>query len=75
MNGELNLTRKLEGGTSFNGRKGGLITEKQCNIIDFIYQELKIPFRGTNSKQAYAFINTYYEKAKSHRAKRLKNNY
>jgi hypothetical protein len=39
-------------------------TEKQKNIIDFIYRRIGVRFQGSTSREAYRFINKHYNKAK-----------
>lgn len=63
---KLKMKRDLIGSDFFEGRKGGSITDKQKVILEFIYNELNIPFTGNNSKQAYYFIGKYYNLARRH---------
>lgn len=59
------LNRKLEGGKHYDGRTNkNPITPKQLRIIKFIQEELSVKFTGSSSKQAYDFIQKYYETAR-----------
>lgn len=60
------LNKKLEGGKYYDGRTNkNPITPKQKRIIQFIHEELSVRFTGSSSKQAYDFIQKYYETART----------
>lgn len=61
----LRLDRELEGGKYYEGNTNkNPVTPKQERIIRFIKQELSVNFTGSSSKQAYAFIQKYYNIAR-----------
>lgn len=49
------------GTKEFLSRKGNVITPKQLNLIKLIEKVFDIRFLGSNSKEAYYFIQKYYK--------------
>jgi uncharacterized membrane-anchored protein len=55
---------KLEGTKKYSCSRPGSPTQKQkelIELIEFVYRDKNLKFRGINSQEAYEFIGTYYK--------------